>query len=104
MIRCWLLAALWAVPAATTVAGALWATTQQAGLDYAEPVIYSQALRLHSGEPLYQPLDQLPYSVAAYTPLFYWLAAVLQVAVGPGFGPGRYVSVVCGVLCAALIA
>jgi hypothetical protein len=99
-----LLAALPLLPACATLAAASWAIAQQVGLDYAEPVIYSQALRLRLGEPLYQPIDQPPYTIAAYTPAFYALAALLQSTIGPGFAAGRVVSLASGLVAAALIA
>src|SRR4030088_2571331 len=77
------------VPAGATLLAAGLAVRQPTALDYAEPVIYGQAARIVSGVALYQPIDTAPYTVAAYTPLYYWLAAGLQVTVGPGFGPGR---------------
>jgi hypothetical protein len=76
---------------------------QTVGLDYAEPVIYGQAMRLVSGEPLYQPLDQPPFTVAAYTPLYYALGALLQSTVGSGFAPGRLLSLAAGVVTALLV-
>ena len=37
---------------------------------YGESIIYDQAARLVRGEPLYQPLDQSPFTVAAYSRCF----------------------------------
>jgi hypothetical protein len=70
---------------------------------YGEAIIYEQAGRLLHGQPLYQPLDQAPYTVTAYTPLYYWLAALLRLAFGPGFGPGRALSFAAGLAAAALV-
>jgi hypothetical protein len=61
---------------------------------YGESVIHDQASRLLRGEPLYQPVGEQPYTVTAYTPLFYWLAGGLQWAIGTGFWPGRLVSLI----------
>ncbi|MCC7103632.1 MAG: glycosyltransferase family 39 protein [Chloroflexi bacterium] len=55
------------------------------------------------GEALYQPFGQPPYTVTAYTPVFYWLAALLQAAFGPGFAPGRVLSFGAGVVAAILV-
>jgi hypothetical protein len=71
---------------------------------YVEAVVYDQAARLLRGEPLYQPLDRPPYTVAAYTPVYYSLAAGLQAVVGPGFGPGRSLSFVAGFASAIVLA
>src|SRR5437588_117839 len=54
-----------------TLAAAAFAVVRPGTLDYAEPVIYGQALRVVWGQPLYQPIDTPPLTVAAYTPLFY---------------------------------
>lgn len=69
---------------------------------YGESIIYDQAQRLLRHEPLYMPLDRPPFSVAAYTPLYYWIVAALQATVGPGFLPGRIVSVAASLVAASL--
>src|SRR5438128_12333481 len=68
---------------------------------YGEAIIYDQAARLLRGEALYQPLDRPPFTVTAYTPLYYTVVAGLRLLAGPGFGPGRIVSFGTG-LCAAI--
>src|SRR5262245_8350608 len=94
------------VPAAAafaTLAAATYSVAQPVALDYAEPIIYGQALRLVQQQPLYQPLDAAPFTVAAYTPLYYAAGALLQVWLGPGFGPGRVLSLLSGIVTAGLI-
>ena len=86
-----------------TVAAAAYSVVQPVALDYAEPIIYGQALRLVEQQPLYQPVDSPPFTVAAYTPLYYAVGALLQVWSGPGFGPGRVVSLLSGLVSAGLI-
>jgi len=92
-----------AVPAGVTLASAAWALGQPVGLDYAEAVVYGQAMRIVSGDPLYQPIDGPPYTVAAYTPLYYWLAGALRLVAGAGFWPGRLLSLVAGIATAAMV-
>jgi hypothetical protein len=70
---------------------------------FGESILYDHAARIVRGKPLYQPLDRSPYSVAPYTPVYYLLAAALQVAFGPGFPPGRLLSFLAGLAAAALI-
>ncbi|MFN0072448.1 MAG: hypothetical protein ACKVVP_13270 [Chloroflexota bacterium] len=70
---------------------------------YGEAIIHDQAARLLRGEPLYQPLTSPPYAVAAYTPVYYYLAAALQAVWGAGFGPGRMASFLAGLLVVALV-
>jgi hypothetical protein len=89
--------------ACATLSSAGSAIVKPAAIDYGEPVVYGQAARLVTGQPLYQPIDQQPLTVAAYTPLYYWAAAGLQAVVGPGFGPGRALSLACGFVSALLI-
>jgi hypothetical protein len=70
---------------------------------YGEAIIYDQAARLHRGEPLYQPPDRPPYTVAAYTPFYYWVTAGLQRVLGPGFWTGRALSVAAGLAVSILV-
>jgi hypothetical protein len=71
---------------------------------YHEAVVYDHAARILRGEPLYQPLESPPYTIALYTPVYYHLAAGLRGVFGPGFGPGRGLSVVAGLVAAGLVA
>jgi hypothetical protein len=66
---------------------------QPGEIEYGEAVIHDQAGRLVRGEPLYQDFSQPPYTVTAYTPAYYLVVAGLQRLFGPGFLPGRVLSV-----------
>src|SRR5438874_483613 len=99
-----LLVCLPGVAACATLSAAGYAIVQPVALDYGEPVVYGIALRSVSAQPLYQSLDSPPFTVAAYTPLYYWLGGGLQALFGPGFGPGRALSLLAGVTTALLIA
>jgi hypothetical protein len=70
---------------------------------YGEAIIYDQASRLARGEALYQPLNRPPFTVTAYTPLYYALVSVLQWLGGIGFGPGRVVSFGAGIASAIVV-
>lgn len=70
---------------------------------YGEAILYEHAGRLLHGEALYQPLDMPPYTVAAYTPLYYGVVAGLRAILGPGFWPGRLLSFGAGIAAAALV-
>src|SRR5579859_2793497 len=63
-------------------------------VEYGESLIYDQAARLLRGEPLYQDFSHPPYTVTAYTPVYYLLVAALRAVFGPGFLPGRVLSLV----------
>jgi hypothetical protein len=80
-----ILTCLPAAAACATLSAAAFAVKRPGALDYAEPVVYGQALRITWGQTLYQAIDSPPLTVAAYTPLFYWVAAAIQVLIGPGF-------------------
>jgi hypothetical protein len=73
-------------------------------VDYGEPIVYAQAARLAQGEALYQPLDRQPYTVTAYTPVYYLLAGILQAGFGPGFLAGRLLSLVAAAMASVLLA
>jgi predicted small integral membrane protein len=79
------------------------AVLEQKEATFGESILYDHAARIVRGEPLYQPLDRPPYSVAPYTPLYYGFAAALQALFGPGFPPGRLLSLLAGLAAAALI-
>src|SRR5712691_7083617 len=70
---------------------------------YGESIIYDQASRLVRGEALYQPLDQSPFTVAAYTPVYYSVVAGLRTLGLAGFSPGRVASFAAGLLAAVLV-
>jgi hypothetical protein len=70
---------------------------------FGEAILYDHAARILRGEPLYLPLDRPPYSVAAYTPVYYALAASLRAIAGPGFPPGRALSFAAAAVAALLI-
>src|SRR3954447_11776994 len=62
--------------------------------DNAEAIVYGQAVRLLHGEALYQPLTSPPYTVTAYMPLYYTLAAAWHTVLGPGFLAGRVLTLI----------
>jgi hypothetical protein len=72
--------------------------------DYAESVVYDQAARLLHGQALYQPLNQPPFTVNPYTPLYAVLVAGLRAVLGDGFIWGRALSLVCGLTAAGCVA
>ncbi len=72
-------------------------------LQYGEAIIYGQAARLLQGELLYQPIDSLPFTITAYTPLYYWLCAGLRLLFGDGFGPGRMLSALAGIAAVLMV-
>ena len=76
---------------------------QRGEATFGEAILYDHAARIVRGERLYQPPDRLPYTVAAYTPLYYAIAAALQAVFGPTFLPGRIVSLAAGIAAAALV-
>src|SRR5438552_11878024 len=98
------LACLPALSACATLLMAMLAGIKAESLDYGEAPVYSLALRVVGGQPLYRPIDTYPFTIANYPPLFYWVGAALHSLIGPGFGPGRVLSLVAGVLTAVMLA
>jgi hypothetical protein len=94
----WLAAIVMIGPAYATALAAASAAHQPIALDYAEPFVYAHARRLVEGASLYQPITTPPYTVAAYFPLYYVVAAATQALFGGGFGPGRIVSFIAGIV------
>jgi hypothetical protein len=90
--------------AAAQVEHGIGAVIQRDEVMYGEAIIYDHASRLLRGEPLYQALNQAPYTVATYTPAYYWVVAGLHQVFGPGFGPGRIVSLAAGLMAAVCVA
>src|SRR4051794_30016357 len=71
--------------------------------DNAEAIVYGQAVRLLHGELLYQPLTSPPYTVTAYMPLYYTLAAALHTVSGPSFLAGRVLTLIATVCLAVTV-
>jgi len=97
------LAALLAVLSAATLAACRWALMLPGQLDEGEPLIYGLATRMIWREPLYQPIDRQPFVQVHYSPLYYAAVALLHASVGPGFAPGRALSLATGLGAAALV-
>ncbi len=97
------LAALLAVLTAATLAACRWALMLPGQLDEGEPLIYGLASRILRHESLYQPIDRQPFVQVHYSPLYYVLLALLHAYVGPGFAPGRVLSLTAGLVAAALV-
>ena len=73
-------------------------------LDEGEPLIYGLAARIVQHQSLYQPIDRQPFVQAHYTPVYYYAVAALRRYVGPGFTPGRVLSILAGLAATALLA
>lgn len=61
-------------------------------IDYGEGPILQIAMRVARGEAMYPPVNQPPYAIASYEPLYYLLCALGVKLMGPGFLLGRLVS------------
>ncbi|HEX9526649.1 MAG TPA: hypothetical protein VF951_04065 [Streptosporangiaceae bacterium] len=99
----WLLVCVLAAAALLNTGCALAMILRPDEVRYGEALLYAHADRLVRGVPLYQPIDQAPYTVAAYTPLYYALAALARVLFGAGFAPGRLVSFAAGLIAVACV-
>ena len=103
LLLVWAVGFLLAIFAVGRVGRALGEMLQPGEATFGEAVLYDHAGRLLRGEPLYQPLDRPPYTVAAYTPLYYVLAAALQKVAGASFLPGRLLSFVAALVASFLV-
>jgi hypothetical protein len=103
--RAWILAVALVVGILALLRVVQWldALTESQQLDYYEGIVYDNAARILRHEPLYQTIDRAPYSVAAYMPIYPAVAALARTAFGDGFGPGRGVSVVSGLIIACVV-
>ena len=98
-----LVAALLLVSTGATLLASVDAIRVPQQLDEGEPLVYGLAGRHLQREPLYQPIDHLPFVQVHYTPLYYWAVAELHARVAPGFGPGRVLSLLAGLVGAACV-
>lgn len=72
---------------------------------YGESIILAEVRRVASGQPLYQPLTDLPLTISGYMPLYYLLVGSLQRLTGlDGYGIGRTVSLTATLYSAGLVA
>jgi hypothetical protein len=97
------LAAGLAVSSAATLVACAFALIIPQQLDEGEPLVYGLASRILNHQPLYQPIDRQPFVQVHYTPLYYAAVAVLHQVVGHGFAPGRLLSILAGLVAAALL-
>src|SRR5580700_2837165 len=67
----------------------LWAQNSFTG---PECVVAAQSMMLVEGGSLYHDLNHYPYTVSAYTPLFYLLQAGLYKLGSPAYTAGRLIS------------
>jgi hypothetical protein len=98
-----LVAILLAMLTAATLVACCFATIVPEQLDEGEPLIYGLASRILANRPLYQPIDQQPFVQVHYTPVYYATIAALRQFVGPGFAPGRVLSMSAGLVTATLV-
>ncbi len=92
-----------AVSTAATLVACAFVLIIPGQLDEGEPLIYGLAMRLLDHQPLYQPIDRQPFVQVHYTPLYYAAVAVLREFAGPGFVPGRVLSILSGLGAAGVI-
>jgi hypothetical protein len=71
---------------------------------YGESWLLDDARRIARGEPLYAPVDRVPITQTAYTPVYYVLVSLVQRVVGDwGYSVGRAVSLVATAASAVLL-
>ena len=88
------------IPILVLVYGALAGLTYQIGaisfeypLDYGEAPLVNQAMQLNAGKTIYRTsLDQPPFTIANYPPVYVVLLAGFEGLFGPNFWYGRLLS------------
>lgn len=101
-----LLAALIGLQVLFFVTHAYQALTFAYQLDYGEGPILQIAVRAAEGRSIYPPVDEPPYVIASYLPVYYWLGGLGVKLFGVGFLFGRLLSCLAAVaiaVCAALV-
>lgn len=64
-------------------------------LDYGEAPLVNQAMQINAGETIYRAdLDQAPFTIANYPPVYVLLISVFEKVIGPAFWYGRLISVI----------
>lgn len=85
----WIVSFLTAAAVLMSCGVMLWAQNE---FSAAESVVAAQALMLEHSGTLYYDLNQYPYTVAGYMPIFYWLEAGLIRLGVPAFAAGRIIT------------
>ncbi len=86
------------------LAGGLALLFEPAQVEWGEALILDHAARILRGEPLYQPIGETYFSVATYTPIYYYIVAGLRGLFGISLAPGRAVSLVASLVTVGMIA
>jgi hypothetical protein len=63
-------------------------------LDYGEAPLVNQAMQINAGQSIYYAkINQAPFTIANYPPIYVLLLSIFEKAFGPGFWYGRLISV-----------
>jgi MFS family permease len=98
-----LLGLLLAVTAALRLAWSASVLAQPGEVMLGEGILYGHVAELVRGKQLYRPVDEAPYTIANYTPLYYLAAGASHGLMGPGLLPGRLLSLAAGLTAAGLV-
>jgi hypothetical protein len=72
-------------------------------LDYGEGPLLDQTQRLMAGEQIYRPMDETPYTITNYPPVYHLVSGAFALWIGDTLAAGRMVSFGSAVLIAVLI-
>ena len=73
-------------------------------LDYGEAPLINQAMQLNAGNPIYrQSLDEPPYTIANYPPVYVGVMALFERIFGPAFWYGRLISTLSAIGSAVMV-
>lgn len=95
--------ALLAASSTATLVASAFALRISRQLDEGEPLIFGLAGRVLQGQSLYQSIAHQPFVQVHYTPVYYYAVALLRAYSQPSFIPGRALSLIAGLVAAALL-
>lgn len=72
-------------------------------IEYTEGFILGYTADWLDGRPLYQPIDEPPYRIMAYVPLYFFLNSLLIPVTGVSFWGGRMISMAASIAIAGVI-
>ncbi len=73
------------------------------GLDFGEGYLLEHSRRIAEGENIYGDIDEYPYTVCNYPPLYPAVSGLLMKITGLSIAPGRWVSIIATLACCWLI-
>jgi hypothetical protein len=103
LAACAVLLAFLSLDAARLVRSSAEAFAYRFELDYGEGPIFDQTRRLLAGERIYRAIDEPPYAISNYPPVYHLVSGLFGLVIGDFLAAGRMVSFGSALLTAVLI-